>query len=114
MAQDQFIYWREYTPVFHEIASALVDYVGDDIGGVEWQKDGNRWFVTFKGGSSSPSENLGYPDVTMREERWFEVYLGDDHIDVITRDQSPLIQAIADGFVKWALRFWKASDNKEE
>jgi hypothetical protein len=109
LAFDRFVLWRDKKPSKEDIGTALFDYIGH-LGNVGWSDDGRRWFVTFQGKSSHPQEHLlqGGPTVTMREERVFEVYLGDVHINVATRDQSPLVNAIADGFVRFAVEFWKA------
>ena len=114
MATDRIICWQDVTPSVNEIAVALADYMGDDIGRVQWNDD-SRWYVFLPGESSHPQQRLlpGGPTVTMRIERDFEVVPGSDSLSVITRDQSPLVQAIADGFVKFAVAFWKARLEEE-
>lgn len=109
MALDRIIQWGKYVPCNDEITMVLEDYMGEGIGCVQWD-DKSRWYVFLPGKSSHPQRRLlpGGPTVTMREERDFEVIPCADHLAVITRDQSPLVQAIADGFVKFVVTFWKA------
>ena len=114
MALNRIVRWQDTVPTTDEIATVLEDYIGEGIGSVQWDKE-SHWYVFLHGKSSHPQQRLlpVGPAVTMREQRDFEVILGTNYMVIFTDDQSPLVQAIADGFVKFAITFWngKLADN---
>ena len=113
MANDRFVYFSSPPPTREHVQWALEDYVRG-IGKVEWN---SRFFVTLPGLPSNPAERLS--DVLdaryeVQSERWFEVCLGNDNLDVITRMQDAVTSAIADGFASFAARFWKGRRDHEK
>ena len=88
--------------------TALRSYVGDAAkisgsNGDEITEKDSTAFVTLPGKPSAP-----FNAVVRDDSRWFEVFFGDDNIDVITRTQDPLLNAVAKGFADCCARFWEA------
>lgn len=115
MSADRFIYFKEKRPTKEEIQFVLEDYFRDIATSIEWRQDGNRFFVNLPGKCYHPlkrvlPENMAYVWKAFDEEqreRWIEVYLGRDNIDVITRMQDEVTAHLADGFVKVVARWWQ-------
>lgn len=103
MAQDRFVYFTK-VPSREDVGKALGDYLGG-VGKVEWRVD--RFFVDLPGRGSHPAKRLTeVPEGLFRDERWIEVWIGDDCIDVMTRQQDELTNVVAAGFSAFATRFW--------
>lgn len=118
MARDRFVQWGDSRPSREDILSVLGDYVRGLASDIEWQ--GDRYFVNFPGRLSFPFQRTGPATEALRAawqeqsstdsedgiNRWFEVWLGDDCIDVITRGMDEITNVLADGFAKVCARGW--------
>ena len=109
MALDRFVYWTTQRPTAEEIGILLEDYL-TDAGKVEIQ-DG-RYFATLVGRASNPFKRIAGAHSPEAYERFFEVYVGIDCIDVITRQQDEFTNNVAKGFQELCLRFYDAKDNR--
>jgi len=98
MASDRFVAWTKKFPSHDEVRDALKGYLGD-MATIEEVK--HVLFATFSGRSSSPFY------APFREDRWFEVHMTPHSIDVLTRQQDPLINAIAQGFAELCAHHWE-------
>lgn len=123
MACDRFVYWNECRPTKQEIQFVLEDFFGA-AGVVTWgwttpgcPVDGtgapscsDRFFVTLVGNKSESfrriPEAAAFVDPDIRE-RWIEVYIGKDNIDVITRLQDEYTSTLASGVAKLFARCWE-------
>ncbi len=108
MPRDIFVYF-EKMPEKGELETLLKRYVGGAATEVKF--DAGRWFATLHGSNSNPVldfEKKGYAsNVPYREgERWFEVYLADNNIDVMTREQDPFTNDVAKGFAELMARLY--------
>lgn len=117
MARDTFVRFKKSKraqpsrPSKKHLRFALEDYVRDIATEVKWSK--GRFIVLLPGTCCNPITRL-MPRATnikaQKEdplERWFEVWLGYDHIDVITRFQDEVTNNIATGFAEFCARFWE-------
>jgi len=112
MALDRFVYWKSQRPTIEEIQRCLEDYVAGLAVSVErWQDD--RFGVTLPGYLSFPLTWTGLATDAQRaavrelqRSRWFEVYVGSDHIDVITRQMDEITNNVARGFAELMARGW--------
>lgn len=120
MACDRFVYWKtKDKPSREQIQLVLEDYVRDLAKSVEWDEKGSRFFVALPGMCSNPAARVTESD-TIRgmaaedrmNERWFEVYVGDDNIDVITRHGDWITNAIATEFARICAQFWNGKLEK--
>lgn len=110
MARDTFVYWdqRHPRPTKQEIQHVLEDYVRGLATTVVWERD--RWYVTLPGESSWSFQRSGPATIAQRTSwlesstRWFEVWIGDDNIDVITRMADDVTNVIAHGFASLMAR----------
>lgn len=119
MSSDIFVYWRNERPTQDEILLCLEDYVRDLAVGVV-RRDGQRFSVTLPGWPSFPFARVGPSTDAQRRShqerardadgsmrtRWFEVYVGGDYIDVITREMDEVTNNIARGFAELSARAW--------
>lgn len=111
MAADTFVYWKnKKKPTRKELTVVLEDYMRG-LGKVRWDRD--RFFVDIPGKVSWPFARI-LPDTNKAKamaedpmERWFEVYVGKDNIDIITRQMDELTNNIATGFAKLCARYWE-------
>lgn len=88
MALDRFIYFEDgQTPSFDEIREVCVHYVGGSGAG-RIKLDPPRVFAVLPGASLSP---------TARPERFIEVYVDEDNVDVMTREGDEFTNAVAEG-----------------
>jgi hypothetical protein len=112
MACDRFVYWNEKKPTQEQVQLVLEDYVRDLATEVKW--DQGRFYVVLPGMGSNPLARVSdWPlmaDMAKEQretERWIEVWLGDDCLDVITRHADEITNNIASGFAKLCARYWK-------
>lgn len=116
MACDRFVWFEQgRVPSKEDVGRVLEDYLGDLLVEIEW--GGGRWNVQLVGSTSWPFRRLAEMEGTTmaafwnspeaKRDRGFEVYIGDDNIDVITRQTDEVTGNIADGFAKLLARFWK-------
>jgi hypothetical protein len=108
MACDRFVYWTQVHPTSEQIGQALGDYVGE-AGTVGFSIESHRFICRFPG---KPSSALKRAEPTLAsvcpdDERWFEVFMADDNIDVITRQCDEFTSAVAEGFAALCARVWK-------
>jgi len=114
MACDRFIYFdKGKVPPRKEVGQVLEDYLGDVLVKNRWHS--NRWIARIVGNKSWPLRRTEYGksgpaaksyEEEAREQRWIEVVFGEDNIDVLTRRQDELVNAIAAGFAKLVARWW--------
>lgn len=107
MALDRFVRCPTY-PSRAAIGKALRAYVGD-AATVAWWPESGRWGVTFASRPTTPRQAFTTRDVSagLHEERWFEVFVSRDQLDVMTRSQDEFVSAVADGFAEFCARQWK-------
>lgn len=114
MALDRFVYWRGKVPSKDELQTLLEDFMGG-AGVVSW--DGDRFFVNVAGKKSYPLKRqpgIGdrkqsmLDDETARPQRWIEVYVAKDNIDIMTRQQDELTNCLAEGIQQLCLRYFRA------
>ena len=111
MACDRFIYWGETRPTPKQIQQVLEDYVGT-VGKVENTTRG--LFCTFQGIPASALRRVA-PELGFSHEEgsemfvqtcWFEVCVGANSIDIITRSQNEFTNAAAEGIAALSARVW--------
>lgn len=113
MACDRFIHFKKgEVPSKDDVKIVLEDYLGAFMTKNRWEA--GRWIAQLVGNKSYPFQRL-LPDSnralmyaeTPKEDRWLEVYIDTDNIDVITRQADEVTMNIADGFAKLVVRYWK-------
>jgi hypothetical protein len=110
MALDRFVRFHNVArPSREEVGKVLEDYLGGSAISVEWDKQGKRFIAQLHGVGSNPFKRLVEKTSPEAEERWLEVSLGSDNIDVITRRQDELTNAVAHGFAALVARFWSGT-----
>jgi hypothetical protein len=113
MAFDRFVYWRRgQRPTLEQVQFALEDYVRDLATEVRWDQD--RFLVTLPGMGSHPAARIADSETLRlaatedrKNERWFEVCIGADNLDVITRRGDWITNAIATEFARICAQFWQ-------
>lgn len=105
MAYDRFVYWQTTKPSRDEIVQALRDFLGE-LGKVEVT---DRVYVDLPGKPSN-AFNASCRD----DQRWFEVYITDESIDVITRQQDRITNAIATEFAELCAQYWQGQRDFEK
>jgi len=98
MASDRFITWLEKKPTKKVLAEHLSEFFGTGFD-VAWSTD--RWIVSVPG-SPNPTVKWGNDvrPTPYRDERFIEV-IPHKELDVLTRQADPLVNAIADGLVRF-------------
>jgi hypothetical protein len=111
MALDRFITWQDEKPTDEQLLFVLEDFLGG-VGEItnDPTKEGHPWWtIKLPGTPTHPLRrafNIEGP--MLHEERWFEVYVADDHIDVMTRLGDAFTNALADKFAEVVCRAWRA------
>lgn len=113
MSFDRFVYWRQgVQPTREQLQWALEDYVRDLATEVTW--NGDRFMVLLPGRCSNPAARVVESELLRsiaqeesEHERWFEVHVGTDNVDVITRRGDWITNAIATEFAKICAQFWQ-------
>ncbi len=90
-----------------DVDKVLNDYLGE--GAVRVESDENHFIATLHGPGSNPFKHLVDRSFPEEAHRWFEVHLGSDNIDVITRRQDEFTNAVAHGFAALVARFWSGT-----
>src|SRR5437667_6692563 len=103
MARDMIVNFQ-VMPHMDAIKDSLDGYLSDVGTESKWSR--NRWFVTLPG---KPESMRHRP--AAHEERWFEVFIGTDSVDVITREADEFTNVVAEGFAK---RIARMLDGKME
>lgn len=121
MAADVFVRWKtKKRPTREEAEKVIQDFFGDVATEIKWEKD--RFFVTLIGKWSHPlvrvAENAEflkrmYPKEPGWEGRYMEVWLGDDSLDVMTRQQDEFTHACQDGLAAVFARYWEGEVEEE-
>lgn len=113
MAQDRFVYFtQDSTPSIEEVRLVLTNFLGG-AGEVTYSVD--RFFVSLPGKPTLPFKGLPgvtIPPIYYPEERWIEVWYGDDPrrgiiLDIMTRHGDEFTDALADQIAKMFARYWK-------
>lgn len=113
MALDRFVnFGADSAPRRRDdIEALLVDYFDAAATSVSWERD--RFFVHLVGKTSPAlARQHDVPDwyryvEPERATRWIEVWLGEDCIDVMTRNQDELTNDLAAGLARLIARFWR-------
>jgi len=98
MALDRFISWLEKKPTKKVLGEHLSEFFGF---GLDMTWEAGRWIISIPG-APYPLVKWG-EDVRpspFRKERFIEVIPG-KRLDVLTRQADPLVNAIANGLVRW-------------
>lgn len=113
MAADRFVYWKERKPSREEVELVLTNFLGG-IGKVEWKT--GRFFMDIPGKSKDAMNGIEFvesvPEEVMRPNRWIEIYLTDDYIDIITRSQDHFTNSLADGLANLFATYWDGIEGK--
>ena len=121
MAYDRLVYWgkkKKDRPTFDEIGEALRRYINiPDM--VTEDKEHSTFFAKLPGaaknvfswGSEEVESQMYQPP---RDQRWFEVYVNKDYVDVLTRLQDEFTSNVADGFAKAIARRWSGKLDLDE
>jgi hypothetical protein len=112
MALDRFVrFGKKRKPLREQIGLVVEDYFASIAKEVKF--DHGRWYVTLPG---NRTEALGRTTVAELggkfmsdevRERWIEVVLGDDHVDVLTRSMDEPTNALAAGLERVLRRYFK-------
>jgi len=106
MAFDRFVYFDGPAPSKEDLGKALEDYLGAGALAIKWERD--RFFAQLHGNSLNPFRRLVDPPPYQEpDERWIEVVVRVDYVDVLTRHQDEFTNNIARGFARLVERFWK-------
>jgi hypothetical protein len=120
MACDRFVYFKKgRVPSKKNVKLALEDYLGAFLTNITW--GGGRWNLTLSGSNSFPFRRIE-PDSPVskiaeedaKRNRWMEVYIDSDNIDVITRQGDEATNALALGFAKLLARYWDGELEDDE
>lgn len=104
MALDRFVYWQNKKPSDDELKWALEDYLSS-VGEIDYKKP-DWWIITLPGVSCSPFRRIA--EISFYEsERWFEIFIQDDNIDVLTRQADEFTNNVAQGFAELCARYWE-------
>ena len=100
MARDCFVYWdtTQIAPVREELHLALEEYAIGIATKIDWDEKAKRFFVGLPGLFEQDDQ---------ANHRWFEVHIGNNNIDVITREMDAITNAIAFGFAQQVSYKWK-------
>jgi len=111
MAYDRYVRWGGKKPTRQEAQLVLEDFFAETATEIRWVKD--RFFVTLVGKHSNPLQRVAVsPLVKLEPEpgwegRHLEVWLGDDSLDVMTRQQDEFTNRVADGLAALFARYWE-------
>lgn len=116
MACDRIVRWKGRRPADADLRVVLEDYLGGCAEVEERPQvgSGRPWFfITIPGKPTFPfgrlEEMRGTPNaaaIAETPERWFEVFVADDYVDVITRHGDEFTGVVAQGFAALCARFW--------
>jgi hypothetical protein len=108
MGIDRFVHWRNERPDFDTLKTTLEDYLG--AAGIV-TVDGPRITAVLVGRPQYPfRRHPGFekyaPAVEQRGERFFEVFVEKNKIDVITRQTDEFTNVLAQGYAELCRRCW--------
>lgn len=111
MSLDRFIRWqnKEKTPKINELHTVLEDFF-NKTAEVTWNVD--RILIDLPGKSCIPHRiflngHVVKSPTVPREERFIEIYVGEDNVDVITCEADEYTNTIAEGITKMIARLWE-------
>lgn len=110
MSQDRFVHWQDQRPAVGQVHLVARSYLGEFA--KVMSHDGRRLTITLRGNYSHPLQNIpGAPHKDVhaelaRRSRWIEVYVDPEYVDVITRQQDPATNALADGLAAVLVGWW--------
>jgi len=115
MAQDRFVYWKKKKPTVKELRCLLEDYLGGAMAQIQDTVAGSRnpwWAIKLAGRPSAPWRRVkGYKNLAacmeMQKERWFEVCVSSNSIDVMTRLGDEYTSVVAEGFASLVARMYE-------
>ena len=112
MGCDRFVYF-EKAPSSGDVGAVLRDFFKGIATKVYF--DGNRWFVDLPGTNSFAFASFEplRASVFDGDKRWIEVFVASDNVDVITRCQDEVTNALAEGFVRCIQRYWHGESEDE-
>ena len=112
MASDRFIWFKgeHKVPSKDDVESVLKNFFGEGTATLSWGE--GRFYATLPGTPSFPFREL--PDA-LRDpfegegdrERWIEVYMDTDNIDVMTRGMDEYTNVLAEGIAGMIARYWQ-------
>lgn len=111
MATDRTVRWKASPPSLEDLDQTLRCYVDAAAKEVRWDSDGHRFYAVLKGRPRHPFEwDESVKELAralkQHDERWFEVYVDDRYVDVITRGADEFTMAVAEGFAALIARRW--------
>lgn len=112
MALDRFVYWKDKKPTKDQVELVIKDYLDAALSEFQWDKD--RFLIVLVGQNSAPLKSVADPDMRRiltsedGQERFIEVYLDNNSLDVITRRGDEFTNNVADGLARIFARFWEA------
>jgi hypothetical protein len=84
----------------------LTDFFGGAIGEpLKWE--GGRWYVVLPGKGASMFRGVGGFNMEPREERWIEVFAGENYWSFMTRQHDEYTNVLADGLAQHVARFYQ-------
>lgn len=112
MALDLFVRWKDRKPTKDQAENVIRNFMGGAELTLEWKSD--RFFVRVPGSNSVPYKGLGNKFEAAMIERYkpphdgrcIEVWLGDDSLDVMTREADEFTNALAQGLAECFSRYW--------
>ncbi len=123
MALDRFVYWKDERPTDEQLKMIVEDFFGGagTLGDNYMKADGRPWWiVSLPGAPSHPLRRafgLGkdMPTVTeenderdpVGKERWIEVYVAANYIDVMTRQMDHYTHCLAEGLANILCKAFK-------
>lgn len=114
MPCDRFVWWdgkKQKRPTRTNVGIVCEDYL-KGLGTVTWSNEGRRFMCLLHGPISHPLNRIkgafAVPEPGEGfDQRYIEVIPSGNCIDVLTRQQDEITNAIADGLSKIFARFWQ-------
>lgn len=107
MACDRFIGWQSDNQPSRDDVESVLRHFFSGAAVITWNND--RFFVWLPGHNTNPFQglqpSLADPDNEPRT-RWIEVWLGDDSLDVLTREHDEYTNSLAEGLAAAFARYW--------
>jgi hypothetical protein len=109
MASDRFVNWKKgKRPSKFEVETVIRQFFDSVATEIKWDKD--RFMVTLVGKGSHPLKGIIGVGSLLPEadERWIEVIVGKNNLDVLTRRADEFTCCCANGLAAVFVRFWQA------
>ncbi len=111
MGLDRFVYWKERRPTPAELEQILRNYF--DAAALSIEFDNARWVITLFGQPTSPFKGIAGAHASVHyqtyHERWIEVHIHDDGLDIETKKQDEYTNDLARGLQACLIKFYTAS-----